>query len=310
MIISASRRTDLPAFYAEWFINRVRAGYCTVPNPFNRQQISRVSLLPEDVDAIVFWTRHPKPLFPYLAELDRRGFHYYFQYTLLGYPRQIDPQTPGREAALATFRTLAERLGPERLIWRYDPLVFSQLTDAEFHAENYAQIAAALRGFTTRSVVSVMDMYAKIRKRMAALNAQGVGLVENVGEPSPRFADLMNSFTDSAAQNGMQIQSCAEEPDLARYGIQPGSCIEAEYLAATFGVEVAHKKDPSQRQACGCVISKDIGMYDSCLFGCPYCYATGSFERARENYAQHNPQAPSQLGWYDLVDHENPKEQT
>ena len=310
MIISASRRTDIPAFYAEWFINRVRAGYCTVPNPFNRQQISRVSLLPADVDVIVFWTRHPKPLFPYLAELDQCGYHYYFQYTILGYPPEIDPKAPRREVAINTFRALAERVGPERLVWRYDPIVFSQLTDAEYHAENYAQTAAALRGFNTRSVVSVMDMYAKIRKRMAALNAQGVGLVEYDGSPSPRFADLMKSLVDSAAQNGMQIQSCAEELDLAGYGIKPGSCVDAEYFATTFGAKVGRQKDPHQRQACGCVISKDIGMYESCLFGCQYCYATGNFERARENQTQHNPQSPSLLGWYDFTDHENQKELT
>jgi hypothetical protein len=245
MIISASRRTDIPAFYAEWFVNRVRAGYCTVPNPFNRQQIARVSLLPEDVEVIVFWTRNPKPLMPFLDELDQRGFRYYFQYTLLGYPRAIDTKGPAREAAIATFRELSEHLGPERLIWRYDPLVFSQLTGAQYHLENYTQIAADLRGHTNRSVVSIMDLYAKIRKRLAAMNAQGMGVVAYDGTPSPRLDELMTSFRRIANENGMQIQSCAENLDLTVYGIHPGKCIDDEYIRATFGLEVGHAKDPS-----------------------------------------------------------------
>jgi hypothetical protein len=299
MIISASRRTDIPAFYAEWFINRIQAGYCTVPNPFNRKQISRVSLHPDDVDAIVFWTRNPKPIFSYLDELDQRGYRYYFQYTLLGYPREIDVKTPSREIALETFKKLVEHVGPEHLIWRYDPIVFSQLTSAQYHIENFAQIAENLRGYTFRSVVSIMDMYAKIRKRVAAINEQGVGLVTYDGSPSKRFDDLMTSFVHAAKDNGMQIQSCAEELDLTVYGIRPGKCVDDGYIRETFGIEVGHQKDPGQRKACGCVISKDIGIYDSCLFECQYCYATGNFGRAQDNYKQHNPQSPSLIGWFD-----------
>jgi hypothetical protein len=300
MIISASRRTDIPAFYAEWFINRIRAGYCTVPNPFNRQQISKVSLLPEDVDVIVFWTRNPKPIFPYLDELDQRGFRYFFQYTILGYPREFDTKGPGRESAIATFRELAARVGPDRVIWRYDPIVFSEITGANYHRENYALIAAALNGCTKHSVISLLDMYAKIRKRIDQLNLKGLGIMEYDGTPSPRFNDLMHALTSTANQNGMQLQSCAEELDLAIYGICPGKCIDDEYIQTTFGIEVGHQKDPGQRKACGCVVSRDIGMYESCLFGCQYCYATGNFERARENHRQHEPQSPSLIGWYDV----------
>jgi hypothetical protein len=300
MIISASRRTDIPAFYAEWFINRIRAGYCTVPNPFNQKQISKVTLHPEDVDVIVFWTRNPKPFFPYLDELDQRGFRYYFQYTLLGYPREIDTKSPDRDAALSIFRELANRVGPDRMIWRYDPIVFSQLTGASYHTENYTQIATALNGYTFRSVISVMDMYAKFRKRIVKLNQEGVGIVAYDGAKSQRFEDLMQTFVRTATENRMQIQSCAEELDLTVYGIQPGKCVDDEFIQATFGIEVGHQKDPGQRKACGCVVSRDIGIYDSCQFGCQYCYATGNFVRAKENYEQHDPKSPSLIGWYDL----------
>ena len=146
MIISASRRTDIPAFYADWFINRVREGSCEVPNPFNPRQVATISLKPEDVDSIVFWTRSPRPLFRHLRELDGRGFFYYFQYTLLDYPAVIDSHTPPAWRALDTFRALADRIGPERVVWRYDPIVLSEITPPEYHLETFGRLAAALRG--------------------------------------------------------------------------------------------------------------------------------------------------------------------
>jgi hypothetical protein len=301
MIISASRRTDIPAFYAGWLINRIRAGYCTVPNPFNRQQVARVSLLPEDVQVIVFWTRNPGPLFPYLGDLDQRGYRYYFQFTLLGYPRELDAKGPTPEAAVTAFQELADRIGPKRVIWRYDPIVISQLTGFGYHLGNYSRIAESLRGYTQRSVISVMDMYPKFRKRIDALNQQGVGVVAYDGSPSERYDTLMRSIAQTAAANEMQIVSCAEERDLIIYGIQPGKCIDDEYIQQTFDIDVGHKKDPSQRKACGCVVSKDIGMYDSCQFGCQYCYATGNFERSKQNYEQHDPQSPSLVGWHECI---------
>ena len=302
MIISVSRRTDIPAFYAKWFINRIRAGYCTVPNPYNRDQITHVSLLPDDVDVIVFWTRNPKPLFPYLDELDQRGYQYYFQYTLLGYPRQIDTKSPPLETAIKTFQELSNCIGFRRVIWRYDPIVFSNLTGAQFHSENYAHIAGALQGYTHHSVISVMDMYKKFRVRIDQLNQQGVGVVDQDGNPSPRFDNLMNTIAQTARTNDLEIYSCSEERDLLPYGILPGKCIDDEYIEATFGIEVGHKKDPGQRKACGCVISKDIGMYDTCVFGCQYCYATRNFERSKENLASHNSESPSLMGWYEPVE--------
>jgi hypothetical protein len=132
MIISASRRTDIPAFYTPWFMNRIREGFCTVPNPFNRQQISRICLLPADVDVIVFWTRNPRPLITHLDELDQRGYRYYFQFTLLDYPRLIDVKMPGLAASVETFCRLSERVGPERIVWRYDPMVLSNQTGVDF----------------------------------------------------------------------------------------------------------------------------------------------------------------------------------
>jgi hypothetical protein len=298
MIISASRRTDIPAFYPRWFINRVRAGYCAVPHPFNRKLVRRISLAPDDVDVIVFWTRNPRPLFPYLDELDELGYRYYFHYTLLDYPHAIDQWPPPLSQRLRTFRALAERIGPERVIWRYDPIIFSQATPPEFHLETYRRLVQRLRGSTQRCVISVLTVYEKLKKRVQEMAKLGAVLTP-VDVSQPWFGALMSEIAALAADNHMQIASCAMEIDLVQYGIRSGKCVDDDYIETMFGLKVNPNKDPGQRKACGCVVSKDIGMYNSCLFGCRYCYATGSFERARRNYVAHNPASPSLLGWYE-----------
>lgn len=294
MVISASRRTDIPAFYAKWFMNRIRAGCCAVPNPFNLSQVSYVSLRPEDVDVIVFWTRDARGLLPHLAELDQRGYRYYFQYTIMDNPRLMDLRTPRLEASLNTFRTLADHVSPERVVWRYDPIVLSNVSAPEFHQKTYQYIAKALRGHTRRSVISIVDVYSKAQKRLRQLAEHGVELLPSDGEA---FTALMRALVRTAKANGMEIYSCAEDLDLERYDVRPGKCVDDKYITKTFGIAVHRKKDPSQREACGCVVSRDIGMYNSCLCGCQYCYATSSFERARINYGKHHPESPSLIGW-------------
>jgi hypothetical protein len=296
MIISASRRTDIPAFYSEWMIHRLRAGYCTVPNPFDRNQVSRISLEPEHVDAIVFWTRNPRPLMPCLDELDGMGYRYYFQYTILGYPREIDPGSPGVAAAVETLRELADRLGPRRVIWRYDPIVFTAITPPAFHAENFQRLAESFRGHTRRVVISIVDIYRKIGARLKELEGTAAEVRPCDVE---KLAPLMLNLANLSRQNEMEIVSCAEEIDLRPFGILPGKCVDNRVLAEAFGIQVTGTKDPAQRKACGCVASRDIGMYESCLFGCRYCYATKSFDRARANFESHDPQSPSLLGWHE-----------
>jgi hypothetical protein len=293
LIISASRRTDIPAFYSEWLLNRLRAGFCIVANPFNPQQVSQVSLKPDDVDVIVFWTRNPAPLMPHLPELDELGLRYYFQYTLLNNPRLIDQNTLPLPAALKTFQQLAEQIGPERVIWRYDPIVFTPQIGALYHLDSYRQIASGLRGCTFRSVISVVDLYKNATRRLRQLDQAGVGIISFSGESNPDLELLMHGLVEMAAQNGMEITSCAEDLDLAPYGIRPGKCVDDQYIHRVFGIDVTRQKDPAQRPACGCVVSKDIGAYNTCPFSCQYCYATTSFERARAYHAAHDPWATS-----------------
>jgi hypothetical protein len=290
VIISASRRTDIAAFYGSWFMNRIRAGFCTVPNPMNPRQVSRISLLPADVDAIVFWTRNPRPLFPHLAELDRRGFRYYFQVSLLGYPRAIDPKSPGVAAAVAAIRELSCRIGAERVIWRYDPIVFSDLTPPQYHLEQFDRLANQLSGATRRCVISAVDVYRKLAGRLKTLSDTPAAFTP-VHDRALHV--LLEQLAGSAESRGLEITSCAEAEDWTPWGVRPGKCIDGALLNRVFGLQLSDKKDLRQRAACGCVESRDIGMYDTCTFGCVYCYATTSFERARDRLARHDPEATS-----------------
>lgn len=285
MIVSASRRTDVPAHYAEWLMRRLRAGFCEVPNPYRPDQVARVSLLPGDVEVLVLWTRNAAPLLPHLAEMERMGLRFYFQYTVLCNPAALDPGSPPPERSVEVVRRLAEELGPERVIWRYDPIVLGPETGHAFHAESFARLAAALEGHVRHCVVSLLDDYRKTRGRMrdvATWPAEG-----------PDFETLMRGMAQTAAARGMDIRSCAEPVDLSPYGIRPGRCVDPDYIHRVFALEVTGRKDPSQREACGCVVSRDIGSYDTCPSGCLYCYATSDFARARENLRRHDPDSPA-----------------
>jgi len=295
MIISASRRTDIPAYFSKWFINRIRAGYCLVANPFNSKQVTEVSLLPADVDVIIFWTRNPAPLFPHLDELDDRGFRYYFQYTILGYPREIDRHGSRLAYSLERFCRLADRIGVGKVIWRYDPILLTERTGLAYHLEQFERIAEALRGCSQSAVISLYDEYAGHRLRMRRVEEQGYRLLDERSISEGERRRFFTTLASIARSNGMTLFSCAEPADLEGYGIRKGACIDAGYIERTFGIKVSDKKDPHQREACRCCVSKDIGAYGTCLMGCAYCYATPDFQRAVAQYQKHNPLNPSMI---------------
>lgn len=282
MIISCSRRTDIPAFYTPWFMNRIAAGFCRVPNPFNPRRISRVALTPDAVDAIVFWTRHPEPLLSRLNVLDEMGFRYYFLYTLMDNPAILDRRLPPLDRRLRVFRQLSERLGPGRVIWRYDPIVISNVTDGRFHLRTFEHLARRLKGLTMRVIISFVDLYPKVRRRFAPLAEQGLRVV---APEEPLLAELVPAMAAVAEDCGMTLESCAEKLPLDRFGVAPGRCIDDRLLTRLFGVSVPGARDPGQRKRCRCVKARDIGVYDTCRFGCVYCYA-GAGARA----ARHDPE--------------------
>jgi len=275
-------------------MNRIRAGYCLVPNPFNAKQISRVSLAREDVDAFVFWSKNPEPMLGLLDDLTNRGFVYYFQYTLNDYPRLLEPKVPSLEHRIETFRELARRLGPVRVVWRYDPIIITPNTSYDFHAATFEKLAEVLSGATCRVVISVVDLYRKTDRRMTALADEGFR-IDPDAVTSHEMRQLLAHISQVAAGRGIESFSCAEEHDFTDAGVRPGSCIDCDLITA-LGGHVSSKKDSGQRPACRCVTSRDIGINDTCLHGCPYCYSTRNNELARQRHSQHDPLSPVLFG--------------
>ncbi len=267
MIVSVSRRGDIPAFDSDWFMERLRKGEVRVASPFRPGREKKVSLRREEVDALVFWSRDPRPLLKHLPEIERRGYPYYFLISLTGYPRSLEPAAPAPDEAILFFRELATRIGRRRLVWRYDPVIFTPATDLHFHAGNFSRLAGLLAPFASRVIVSFFDPYPKAVHR---LQRAGFAAALAAGIPEQQV-ELLDRFAAAALKSGLEVQSCAE-PALGA-AVQPGKCVDEGLLNEVFGLNLAYRKDPSQRGLCLCQQSVDIGSYGICGHGCLYCYA-------------------------------------
>ena len=305
MIISASRRTDIPAFYTPWFMNRIRDGFLYIKNPFNAHQIKEVDLSPEAVDAIVFWTRNPAPLIPYLDELDEKGFHYYFQYTITGFPRELEKSTPTPYKAIETFKDLSKKIGKDKVIWRFDPILLSSLVDENEHKRLFQKIGQNLEGYTNRVVISFADIYKKVQKNLGDLSAEKNIHFQDIVEQKNTLNQLACDLSEIAKGYGFEIQSCAEEVDLDEVGIEHGKCIDDKLLNGLFNLGLDSKKDKGQREACGCIKSIDIGQYNTCLHGCSYCYATFNNKVVVNNKKKHDENSPFLIGSVEDVNPEH-----
>ena len=290
-IISASRRTDIPAFYSEWLINRIREGWCLVPNPLNYNQLLFVSLKPENVAALVFWSKNPDPMIKYLTEIDNRGFRYYFQFTLNDYPGILEPRIPNINERIQTFQILSEKIGSERVIWRYDPIIISNYTPPEYHIEKFYKISSALERYTNRVMVSFVDYYQKTNHSLSRLEDPGIQFDKEVVDTQVAF-ELLKELHEIASARGIEIFTCAEDRDFSDTGVTPGGCIDGELLNKLWSLKGNYQKDKTQRKSCLCVSSRDIGINDTCPHGCPYCYSTRNIDLARNRYAEHHPNSP------------------
>ena len=269
MIISASRRTDIPAFYGEWLVNRLRAGEVLVRNPMQSKQVSRILLTPDAVDAIVFWTKNPEKFISRLPEIDALGYAYYFLFTLTPYDATLEPAVPEKGKILEVFRRLSRLIGPERVVWRYDPVVLTDRFTPEWHTAAFSRLAGELSGYTDRCIISFLDDYRKIRSRMRD--------IRYVLPDTAAMGELAGRFADAAGKQGIALLTCSQDIDLSCHGIMHSRCIDAELIERISGRRLLRvKKDSSQRHACGCVESRDIGSYNTCGHGCLYCYAMSS----------------------------------
>lgn len=318
VIISASRSTDIPAFYAKWFINRIKKGHIVWHNPFNQQPLY-VSF--KNCKVVVFWTKNPKPLIPYLKELDITGMHYYFQYTLNDYEKEsFEPKLPSLENRIKTFKELSTLIGKEKVIWRFDPIIVTNQLPPREVLKRIWNLGNQIKGYTDKLVFSFIDIntYRKVQRNLVKESSQ---FSRETIECSELNLNQMNEIAEGLtkirvywAKEGwnISIATCAEDIDLEKYHIEHNRCIDSEFMKQIFADDMelvyflnygklpepntlfANKfdklplsaeklKDKGQRKACGCMISKDIGMYNTCSHLCMYCYANTSKETVIKN---------------------------
>lgn len=331
VIISASRSTDIPAFHAKWFINRLKVGYCVWYNPFNQQPIY-VSF--KNCKVIIFWTKNPKPLIPLLMILDEMGIHYYFQFTLNDYEKEgFEPNVPALEKRIETFKELSNLIGKEKVIWRFDPIIVTpQLSPREI-LKRVWNIGNQLKGCADKFVFSFIDIniYRKVQRNLvkesALFSKDTIENSELTNEQMEEIAEGLVKIRERWEQENwkISISTCAEEINLEQYNIQHNRCIDGDLMKQLFiedddlvyylcfgklpemdtlfvdkndkiPLSVKKIKDKGQRKICGCMISKDIGMYNTCSHFCAYCYANTSKETVLKNSKLHTINSESIIG--------------
>jgi len=282
MILSASRRTDIPAFYSTWFCNRLKEGFLLVRNPMNRQMVSRICLDPDLIDGIVFWTKNPAPMLDKLENLN--GYSYYFQFTITAYGPDLEPNLPPKEQVITTFNRLSRSLGTQRVIWRYDPILLAGSINEAFHYQRFRNLAQRLQ--TERCIISFLDMYDKCKRNLAGRNIQAID--------QTAMQRIVGNLKEIAHQYRIRLFSCAEP--LLFDGLQSASCIDPKLIAAICRYPIPLKKDPNQRKHCLCAQSIDIGAYHSCNHLCLYCYANADAASVLRNAERHDPDSPLLTG--------------
>lgn len=267
-IVSASRRTDIPAFYPEWLEARVAAGWAVSVNPFNRRG-RRVSLRSADVRALVLWSKDYSRFLPVAERLANVGHHLYFQYTINDAPEFLEPGVPRPEVTVPAAHALARRFGAGAVQWRYDPILRGGGLDARWHTERFTQLARQLRGATHRCIVSFGTYYRKVDRNLRAAGGAAAELAPWV--PSA-VRELARELAAVASEEGMTLSACCA-PEARSAHVTGAACVDAAHLEALYPGAGAGVRAAASREGCGCSASRDIGLYDSCRHGCVYCYA-------------------------------------
>jgi len=279
MIISASRRTDIPAYYSDWMLNKIKERCVCVKNPMNVHQVRNVNLDPEVVDCIVFWSKNPKPMLDKLQYFN--NYAYYFQFTLNPYDNDIETKLPPKEDIIETFKKLSDAIEPQKVIWRYDPILLNARYTIEYHVDNFHKLACQLKGFTEKIIFSFIDFYKKISKNIKSNCIKEITYEEKIF--------IAENFSKAAKGNNLLIDTCAEDIELSQYDIGHARCIDGRLIAKITGNNLSVEKDRNQRNDCGCVKSVDIGEYNSCPNGCIYCYANYNYKKITQYIMHKSP---------------------
>ena len=298
MILSVSRRTDIPAFYSEWFFNRIKEGFVYVRNPMNIHCISHIPINKDVVDGIVFWSKNPSVMMSRLDELSE--FNYYFQFTVNSYNQHIETNVPEKKHVINTFKRLSDLISPKRVIWRYDPILITSDINLEYHTKYFEVLAKELKGFTNLCMISFVDFYKKTERNLRSIEARE--LTEN------EIHTVAQKFVEICQVYNLKIQTCAEKINLDSYGIKHGRCIDNELIEEISNSRLEVTKDKNQRDECGCISSIDIGEYNTCRHNCLYCYANFNKCEVDKKFAKHNSLGPllvGEVGEKDIVKERN-----
>ncbi|UAL07330.1 MAG: DUF1848 domain-containing protein [Candidatus Methanogranum gryphiswaldense] len=271
MIICASRRTDVPAFHAEWMMNRLRAGYVLVRNPVANNVVYKLDLTRKNIDCIVFISKDPRPIIPYLKEIGSMGYMYTFQITMTPYGRELEPGVPFKADIADAFKKISDKIGRDRMVWRYDPVIFNDRMGLEYHRKKFELLCKELEGYTNRCTFSFLDMYGKFGRFTDSGILRGV-----TNDEKDAMAQMMSSM---ASKCGMTLSYCCADRDLRRFGIEPRGCIDRETMRA-LNIPFEDMSMPL-RAGCRCVKNVDIGAYNTCSHNCVYCYANSSNPEVR-----------------------------
>lgn len=290
MIINTGCRTDIPAFYSKWLMNRIREGYVLVRNPYYRSQVTKYSLSPDIVDCLAFCTKNPEPMLKYLDELDT--YKQYWFVTITPYGKDIEPNVPDKQKVIQNFKKLSEHIGINSIGWRYDPIFTGNGFDIDKHIECFSKMAKELKGYTHNCTISFLDLYEKVKR-----NAKDL-------KPPTREEQvkLARAFYSIGKENDMIIHACCEKEFLSQYGLKCNGCMSQEIVETAINITLNPPKRKNLRQGCNCLMGNDIGEYNTCGHLCKYCYANANSDFVKENMRKHNPNSPFLIGGHEEGD--------
>ena len=286
MIIQTGMRTDIPAFFSEWFLNRIKEGFVLVRNPYNPKQVTRYSLYPDVVDLIAFCSKNPAPMLRHMNALKPYGQYWFV--TITPYGKEIEPNVPAKEKVMEDFKSLSDMVGIDSIGWRYDPIFVDAKHSVEWHISEFEKMAASLSGYTKSCVISFIDIYKKVERNFPSAREVSKNDRLTIGK----------EFIKIAKQYGMTIRPCAEGNDLAPYGADCSGCMTVNTFETALHahLDVPKRKSNQRNGQCACLLGVDIGAYDTCSHLCKYCYANTNAALVKENMRKHDPLSPFLLG--------------
>lgn len=285
MILNTGGRTDTVQYYTEWLLNRFAEGYVLARNPLFPNKVNRYELTPDKVDCVVFCSKNYKPILPRLHEITDH-FNTYFHYTITAYGKDIEPGVPSIDESMETLIELSRLVSPQRIAWRYDPVLLTKDYTIQRHLETFESMAKMLAPYIDRCIFSFVEMYKKLEMNMPEL----IPLSEK------DMDELAKGLGTVTKKYGIHIQTCGTNGDFTRYGIHSSGCMTLDILGRANGIVFKNVKHKGMRQGCHCIESRDIGAYDTCMNGCKYCYANKTPQKAFENFKLHDPASPLLLG--------------